>query len=276
MRFRSIKKQKSSKPPRLAEKILLRMRKNGEEFSFLGDMSEEYSSCCHKRGKKAAQVWYWGQVLINFPAFIKDSFYWSCHMLKNYFVITWRNIKRNKGFSFINITGLAVGMSACLLILLWVRDELSFNRFHENGDSIYVAISERVNYRGEFFESTPVPLAEPLKNDFPEIARVVRFHHRNGMTVRYEDKIFNDWEGAFVDPEVFNVFTFPLAKGDAASVFEKKDSIVLTEEAAEKLFAGIDPLGRMMEIEGDLVPVKGALELPGLARWQDVKRSVHV
>lgn len=247
-------------PPKLAEKILGRMRKNGEEFSFLGDMREEYSYRSEERGKNTARFWYWGQVLINFPAFFKDSIYWSFHMVKNYLVITWRNIRRNKGFSFINITGLAVGMAACLLILLWVRDELSFNRFHENIDSIYVAVSERVKYRGEFFGSTPVPLAEPLRNDFPEIARVVRFQNRTGMMARYEDNIFNDWKGAFVDPEVFEMFTFPLSKGDAASVFEKKDSIVLTEAAAEKLFAGMDPLGRMMEIDGDLVEVTGILQ----------------
>jgi len=180
-------------------------------------------------------------------------------MIKNYFVITWRNIKRNKGFSFINITGLAVGMAACLLILLWVRDELGFNRFHENVDNIYLVISERVNHRGDFFNTTPVPLSIPLQNDYPEISKVVRFQFRNGIIARYEDKIFNDWEGAFVDPGVFEVFTFPLSKGDATSVFEKKDSIVLTEEAAEKLFGGIDPMGRMMEIEGDLVEVTGVL-----------------
>ena len=101
-------KRNYSDPPSLAERILRRMRKNGEEFSFLGDVNEEYSSLCEKKGKKGARFWYWGQILVNFPAFLKDSIYWSYQMLKNYLVITLRNIKRNKGFSFINITGLAV------------------------------------------------------------------------------------------------------------------------------------------------------------------------
>ena len=252
-------KRNSSDPPRLAEKVLRRLRNNGEEFSFLGDMNEEYSSLCKKKGKRGVRFWYWGQILVNFPAFLKDSIYWSYQMLKNYLVITLRNIKRNKGFSFINITGLAVGMAACLLILLWVRDELSFNRFHENIDNIYLTAGERVNHRGEFFQSTPVPLAEPLRNDYPEIAKVVRFQFRGEIIARYKEKIFNDWEGGYVDPEVFEVFTFPFQKGDAESALKNVNSIVLTEKASQKLFAGIDPVGQMMEIEGDLVEVTGIL-----------------
>jgi putative ABC transport system permease protein len=253
-------KKISSDPPRLAERFLRRMRKNGEEFSFLGDMNEEYSRRYSKRGEREARIWYWEQVLINIPAFFKDSIYWSCQMLKNYLVITFRNIKRNKGFSFINISGLAVGMAACLLILLWVRDELSFNRFHENVDNIYLAISERVNHRGDFFNTTPVPLSVPLQNDYPEISKVVRFQFRDGIIARYEDKIFNDWQGAYADPEVFAVFTFPFLKGKADSAFANVNSIVLTESASEKLFSGVDPIGQMMEIEGDLVEVTGILE----------------
>jgi putative ABC transport system permease protein len=253
-------KKKSTDPPHLAEKILRRMRKSGEEFSFLGDMSEEYSSLCKKNGKKAARFWYWEQILVNFPAFLKDSIYWSCHMFKNYLIITLRNIRRNKGFSFINITGLAVGMAACLLILLWVRHELSFNKFHENADSIYLVVGERVNHRGEFFQNSPVPLAGPLRNDYPEITKVIRFQFRGELIARYDEKIYNDWKGAYVDPEVFEVFTFPLLKGDAASVFDDVNSIVITESSAQKLFADVDPLGQMMEIEGDLVKVTGILQ----------------
>jgi len=180
-------------------------------------------------------------------------------MLKNYLIITLRNIKRNKGFSFINITGLAVGMAACLLILLWVRDELSYNRFHENIDNIYLTAGERANHRGEYFNNSPVPLAEPLRNDYPEILKVIRFQFRGAIIARYKEKIFNDWEGAYVDPEVFEVFTFPFQKGDAESALKNVNSIVLTETASQKLFAGIDPVGQMMEIEGDLVEVTGIL-----------------
>jgi putative ABC transport system permease protein len=249
----------SLNPPRWAEKLLSRMRKGSEEFSFLGDIREEYSYIYSEKGKRKACFWYWQQVLINFPAFFKDSLYWSAQMLKNYFIITLRNIKRNRGFSFINITGLAIGMAACLLILLWVRDELSFNRFHKNGENIYLVLSERVEHRGEFFHTTPVPLAEPLENDYPEIAKVVRFQFRSELIVRHQESVFSDWKGAYVDPEVFDVFTFPFSKGDPKSAFLELNSIVLTETSARKLFPAVDPIGQMMEIEDDLVVVAGIL-----------------
>jgi putative ABC transport system permease protein len=249
-----------SNPPRIAEKILSYMKKNSDEFSFMGDMNEEFFYLSQTKGKRKARFWYWGQVLTNFPAFLKDSICWSFQMLKNYIIITWRNIKRNKGFSFINISGLAVGMAACLLILLWVQDELSFNRFHENTDNIYLIVSERVDHRGDFFDTTPVPLADPLMNDYPEIEKVVRFQFRDGIMARNEDKIFNDWRGAYADPDVFTVFTFPFLKGTADSAFEKRNSIVLTESVSEKLFSGREPVGQIIEIEGDLVEVTGILQ----------------
>jgi len=252
-------KRNSSGPPHLAEKILRRMKKGGDEFSLLGDMREEFSSINRKRGKRKARYWYWRQILANLPAYLKDNMYWSYHMFKKYLIITLRNIKRNKGFSIINITGLAVGMAACLLILLWVRDELSFNRFHKNAKSIYLVVGERANHRGDFFNNSPVPLAEPLRNDYPEISKVVRFQFRGDIIARYGEQIFNDWEGAYVDPEVFEVFTFPLLEGDEESVFDDVNSIVITESSAQKLFSGIDPVGQMMEIEGDLVEVTGVL-----------------
>jgi len=247
-------------PPYIAERILSYMKKNSDEFSFLGDINEEFTQLYQTKGKRKARFWYWGQVLTNFPAFLKDSIFWSFQMLKNYIIITWRNIKRNKGFSFINITGLAVGMAACLLILLWVQNELSFNKFHKNMDNIYLTVCERVNHRGDFFRSTPVPLADPLRNDYPEIEKVVRFQFRSGIMARYEDKVFNDWEGTYADPDVFSVFTFPFLKGNADTAFKNRESIVLTESASEKLFSGRNPIGEIIEIEGDMVEVTGVLQ----------------
>ncbi|MBN1273383.1 MAG: ABC transporter permease [Candidatus Aminicenantes bacterium] len=236
------------------------MKKNSDEFSFLGDMNEEYSIRYKKKGETKAQLWYCVQILINFPAFLKDSIYWSYQMLRNYLLITLRNIKRNKGFSFINVFGLALGMAACLLILLWVKDEISFNRFHDSIDNIYLTVSERVNCRGEYFDTTPVPLAEPLRNNFPDIAKVVRFQFRNNILVQYGEKIFNNWKGAYVDPEIFEVFTFPFLKGNADSAFENKNTIVLTQTSARKFFSDEDPLGKMIELDGDLLEVNGIIK----------------
>ena len=246
-------------PPPLAEKILRGLSPRGEDFARVGDMAEEYSARVHTKGARAARAWYWGQVLVGFPVFLKDSILWNCQMFKNYLVITWRNVKRHKGFSFINIAGLAVGMAASLLILLWMRDELGYNTFHKKANDIYLVVSERANYRGEFYDETPVPLAEPLRTDYPEIENVVRFNFRRDVIARRGEKAFTDWSGAYVDPEVFSAFTFPLSKGNAESALAKLNGIVLTETAGQKLFGGTDPVGQMMEIEGDLVEVTGIL-----------------
>ncbi len=102
-------------------------------------------------------------------------------------------------------------------------------------------------------------MQEEGKKRSPEISKVVRFQFRGEIIARYKEKIFNDWEGAYVDPEVFEVFTFPLLKGDTETVFDAVNSIVIIESSAQKLFADVDPLGQMMEIEGELVEVTGIL-----------------
>jgi len=187
------------------------------------------------------------------PSRLMPSLIW------NYMKLALRKMRSQKGYSLINTAGLAVGMAACLLIFLWVRDELSFNRFHENVDDIYLVVGERANHRGEFVDNTPVPLAERLRNDYPEISKVVRIQFRRNIIVRWEEKIFNDWEGAYIDPGLFEAFTFPFSEGDAESAFKNLNSVVLTESSAERLFGGADPVGQMMEIEGKLVAVTGLL-----------------
>lgn len=257
--------EKPSGPPALAEKALQAMHGHGEDYAIVGDINEEYALRARKMGENKARGWYWRQVLSGFPAYIKDLVSWSCQMFKNYLIVTWRNVKRHKGFSFINVTGLAVGMAACLLITLWVRNELGFNRFHKYADDLYLVISERVGHRGEFYGETPVPLAEPLRNDYPEVAKVVRFNFRENVIAQRGEKVFKDWKGAYVDPEVLEVFTFPLSKGDARSALDDPAAIILTETAARSLFGAADPLGQMMEIEErDLVEVTGVMrDIPG-------------
>jgi len=240
------------------------MRSGGDEFSFLGDLNEEFTLLCGRRGTRYARAWYRAQLLVNLPPFLEDSIHWSMHMFRNYLLITLRNIQRNKVFSLINIAGLAVGMAACLLILLWVRDELGFNTFHEQAEDIYLIVSERTNHRGDFFENTPPPLAECLRTDYPDIAQVVRFQFRDDMMARQGETVFTDWRGAYVDPEIFDVFNFPLQRGSQATALAEVNSVVLTETAARKMFADQDPMGRIMEIEGDLVEVTGVLQdIPG-------------
>jgi heme/copper-type cytochrome/quinol oxidase subunit 2 len=169
-------------------------------------------------------------------------------MLKNYIKIALRNIVRHKGYSIINIAGLAVGMACCILILLWVQHELSYDRFHENADTLYRVVMEFKHPGGQIAHSrtTCPPLAPFLKNEYPEIRDAARFRYRFWQ-LKYNDKTFIEL-GALADPSFLKMFTFPLIKGDSASALSDPYSIVLTEELAEKYFGNEDPIGESIKV----------------------------
>lgn len=170
-------------------------------------------------------------------------------MLKNYLKIALRNIKRHKGYSFINITGLAIGMACCLFITIWVLDELSYDKFHENAATLY-RVEENQDYSGRQFHVnvTPYPLAPALKDEIPEIIDATRYVWAGGLLFRYGDKVFFEDDIRAVDPSFFQMFTFPLLKGDKNLALNSPYSLVLSEDIAEKYFGEEDPLGQMISI----------------------------
>jgi putative ABC transport system permease protein len=169
-------------------------------------------------------------------------------MIKNYLKIALRNIRRHKGYSFINIAGLAIGMACCILILLWVQDELSYDRFHGNASDIYRVIQD-INFtdHSTTWTITQGPLGPSLEKDFPEIIRAARITWR-GFRLTYSEKSFDERVG-MADGSIFEMFTFPLIKGDPATALSEPRSIVLTEETAEKYFGTEDPLGKTIKAD---------------------------
>ena len=169
-------------------------------------------------------------------------------MFKNYLKIAIRQIKRQKGYSFINISGLAIGMTCCMLILLWVQDELSYDKFHENADHIY-----RINKiwrKGEIahYATTPAPLAQALKEEFPEINNSARFDPAGQMIVAYSKTTFYENNGAYADPSFFELFDFPFVKGNPKTALSNPSSIVITENMADKYFGTEDAIGKTLRI----------------------------
>ena len=167
-------------------------------------------------------------------------------MFRNYLKTALRNIKRHKGYSLINIVGLAVGMACCILILLWVQDELSFDRFHENADGIYRVLQD-INFadHSTTWAITQGPLGPSLKEDFPEIINATRITGR-GLRLTYNDKSYDEGV-SMADGSIFEMFTFPLVKGDPATALSDPFSIVLTEEMAAKYFGDEDPIGKTIK-----------------------------
>jgi putative ABC transport system permease protein len=180
-------------------------------------------------------------------------------MIRNYFKIAWRNIKKNKAFSFINISGLAIGMASALLILLWVQNEISYDQFHENKDRIFEAWN-----RGEFsgklqcWNSTPKILGPTLKKDYPEVDDITRTAGGWFVTIAGEKKFSSEY--LFVDPGFLKIFSFPFKTGNPQTALSNVYSIVITEKMAKKMFGNEDAMNKQIRIDSNNFTVTGILK----------------
>ncbi len=170
-------------------------------------------------------------------------------MLLNYFKITLRNIFKHKGYAFINIAGLAIGMACCLLISIWVLDELSFDTFHANAPDLY-RVEENQHYSGRVYHVTvtPHPLGPALKSEISGIQDAARVVWAGGHLLRYEDKVFFESDIRGVDPSFLRMFTFPLIRGESETALNSPFSLVISEDMADKYFPGEDPLGKVVSV----------------------------
>ena len=171
-------------------------------------------------------------------------------MIRNYLKIAFRNLWRNKGFSAINITGLAIGIATCLIIMLFVNNELGYDRFNKKAGRI-VRVSFQGNVQGEKMNESTVmpPVAQTLKADFPEVEEATRIRDYGTPKLVYQDKTFKDGHFAFVDSNFFQVFTLPLIQGDAKTALIEPNSIVITKATAEKYFGKEDPMGKLISFK---------------------------
>lgn len=182
---------------------------------------------------------------------IRDSIHWRLIMFKSYLKVTFRGIRRHKGYTFINVAGLAIGMAVCILIMLWVLDELSYDRYHENADRIYLLVIDANVGRPLRSPATMAPAAPTMVNDFPEVVNAARIGRLRRMAVAYEDNRFQEDLVGFADHSLFEIFTFPFISGDPASALKTAYSVVITEEMAQKYFGDEDPIGKILTIGGE-------------------------
>jgi putative ABC transport system permease protein len=177
-------------------------------------------------------------------------------MLLNYLKIAIRHVLKNKVFSFVNISGLAVGMACCILILLWVKDELSYDRFHTNTHRLYRVVSCMDD---TWTSASPWSLAPALKNDFPEIVKATRFNNRT-MLVKYGDMNFNENVG-LVDPDFLEMFSFQLLKGVSKEPLVNVNSVIISKTAANKYFRNEEPVGKILTVDNTInLTVTGVIE----------------
>ena len=176
-------------------------------------------------------------------------------MFKNYLKTAVRFFFRDKGYSFLNMAGLAIGLACFALLMMWVQDEVSWDRFHENSPLIYRLESGT--------PAQPAPLGPHLKANYPEIAEAVRFYFSRPLLVRYGDKAFDEDRFVLADPAVFDIFTIPFVAGNRSSALTEPNTVVLTEAAAKKYFGNDDPVGRILTVENQFqVTVTGIVRNP--------------
>lgn len=175
-------------------------------------------------------------------------------MIRNYFKTAWRNLVKNKFYSFINISGLAVGLAVGLIILLWVQDEIGFDRFHSNARNIY-KLENMVGTGAsrQLWTSTAAPIGKLVKNEIPGVENYVRILFDGNFGIfKSGNKAFSNEEYLFTDPSFFSVFNFPIINGNASNPFPADHSIVITEETAHKYFGVENAVGKIITIDDTL------------------------
>ncbi|MBS1602168.1 MAG: ABC transporter permease [Bacteroidetes bacterium] len=190
-------------------------------------------------------------------------------MFKNYLKVAFRNLWKNKGFSFINVIGLAIGMSSAILILLWIQNEVTYDGFHAKKDRIYEAWN-RAAFSGAMhcWNTTPKPLAAAMQRDFPEVEHAARVNWPSRLLFTVGEKKLME-QGNIVDSVFLQIFSFPLLEGNPATALNDGHSILLTESFARTLFGDAEAMGKVIRIDDkENFTVTGILkDLPNNTRF---------
>jgi len=236
--------------PRLGFKILSSILGRGEHDTLIGDYEEFYLETARTKGTAAARLWYWRQIARFFPAYFVHAWIRSGEVFKNHIITSLRNIRKHKGYSLLNVLGLAIGLAACLLLLLYTKDELSYDRFNDKADRTYrlMALMKR---QGQDFNisGAGAPVAASLLRDFPEVEEAVRFRDTDSLRLKYGDLQFRENRVVHADPSFFKVFSVRLVRGDPQTALAEPRTMVLSRATAAKFFGSDDPVGKILRVD---------------------------
>lgn len=256
-------------PPRLAEWIIRRLSWAEDRLSIQENLREEYRYILETRGARAAGLWYWAHLIRSSLPFVRFAIYWRFVMFKNYLKVALRNFTKHKSYSFINISGLAIGMACCMLITLWVQDELSYEKFNKNIHDIFCVINYPPENPNSCSGSVPAPLIPYLKDKYADIKNASRFKASGRRLFSYEgNNVFED-NGGFADPELFDIFSFKAVLNDPKAALMDPNTIILTKSMADRYFGSEDPFGKTIKLENKYVFSVGAV-------IEDIPRSSSI
>ncbi|MEM6840681.1 MAG: ABC transporter permease [Bacteroidota bacterium] len=191
-------------------------------------------------------------------------------MLKNYLKVAFRNLINNRIYSLINIGGLSVGVATFLLILLWVADELSYDRYHTNADNVYRSIVEwHVGDQEVAYPTTPAPFADFAQDNIPEIENTTRYNLISQSLFTYEDVPYQEESGAYADPATLEMFSFEFQEGDPTTALDEPNSVILSQTLADKYFGSESALGKTLRLNNQH-------ELAVTGVYEDMPKNSHL
>ncbi len=251
------------RPPRLGRWWLGRILPAPWIETVAGDYEEIFARILASRGPRKADIWYWHQLLTSTPPLLKSLVYWRLTMTRNYLRLAFRNMGRRPGLTAVNLGGMALGFAGCALVLFFLRDEASFDRFHEGIDRIYEVRSKvQLAKSDPFLMETQGPVGPMIAAEYPEVEAAARLA-KTDVVVRNGENVFLQ-RGLGAEPSFFRVFTFPMERGNAATALASPDSVVLTAAAARRCFGSKDPMGQTLSlyVEGEA----GIYKVGGIVR----------
>ncbi|MFC1513815.1 ABC transporter permease, partial [candidate division KSB1 bacterium] len=238
------------KPPLIGSWILKLFIEDKKASMLEGDFGEIYNEMYIQNGKFPALKWYWKHLILSLPSIILRSVLWRFIMFKNYMKITFRNIRRHKVFSSINIFGLAVSIACFILMLLYITDETSYDDFHINKDNIYRVNSiSTIGGLTRYYAKTPAALGPAITESIPEIeASTIIYTRYPDVQFAIGDKTFDETGFFIVDSTFFNIFSFEFLYGDPKTALSNPNSLVITESLAKRLFGNEEALGKIVSL----------------------------
>ena len=265
-------KEKTKKPPVLTEWFLLQLVEKEEQEFILGDLREFYLERYRSTGLVRANLWYFFQIIKSFHKFLNISASGGFAMFKNYLKTAFRTLKKNRVFSFINISGLSIGMACFILMGMLILFECSFDDFQKNSKNIYrvvLKLLEGSTQGSSYYCGSDAPLADALLTNVPEVKAATRYYVSNNTLLQKGEQYFYE-NGIYGDNGFFEVFSFKMLTGDKYSSLSEPFSIVISEKLAEKLFKNENPLGKTLKLNSQY-----NLKITGIHKNPPVNSHFH-
>lgn len=239
---------------RVAERIL-----SEEHHCLIGDLEWTYREWAEQRGRVGAFLWLWGTLLILVPRLLVRDLIWQHTMLRSYLTVAIRQLNKFKAFSAINVLGLALSMSVCLLMLAIVQNYRSFDNFHPDGDRLYRVTSQVEDSWGRFHVATSSRMvSDQLLSESDDIELLVRMRKSGGQLVRQDGRV-GHFNGLYAEPSFFDLFGYTLEQGNPRTALENPMTMVITRTLADRLFPDVDPVGQTVERESGTYEITGVV-----------------